>query len=469
MSTPLKKTMLGVSLIHGQFRALSVVKGQTTASWVCPDRIESFDHLGLVLAQAVRETGFPGSQVGFLLEDEQCVHQYHLVPPMKTADLEVYLARMADQEKVCEGQAVWRYRKSQSGHGRTGFLLDVWPKQHVDQLIEACTQQQLTPIQLFPLSAIFVDQVQAISAEPEEVVLLVTQAWDKVVFVVATGDGKPLFDRFLMSDAGIGLDHERIGREVARSMLFAMQQLGKRVSQVWVMAEGESLTAEGLQPHVTVPVFPSPIQPDPAYWIWVTLTLSSNHPFNFIPKEVRKAPQRRVVKKLTAGLMVGLACLSVSATGFIEAMVNQGQKLTSSIEHSTKELIKDRDRWQQRHADMADLRMKVELAQALHHPPVPGWFVGYVAEVLPPGLVLKKMAVRRETNSWLVSLKGYGLETVPESARLLAAFEQELREGPFHLRFTKGWKESWMNNLRRGVRPNANEESQAFELEGRIG
>ena len=82
---PFKKTMLGVSLIHGQFRALAVVKGQTVGSWVCPYPIESFDHLGSVLAEAVRATRFPGKRVGFLVEDVSCVHQYHLVPPMKTA------------------------------------------------------------------------------------------------------------------------------------------------------------------------------------------------------------------------------------------------------------------------------------------------------------------------------------------------------------------------------------------------
>ena len=469
MGKPLKKTMLGVSLIHGQLHALAIVKGQATGSWVCPDPLESFEHLGPVLERAVRETRFPGRQVGFLLEDNQCVHQYHLVPPMKTNDLEVYLARMADQEKKCAGPAVWRYRKSNAGRGRTGFLLDVWPKEHVDRLVEACTEQELTPVQMFPLSAVFVDQIRALSAEPDEVVLLVTRAWDKVVLIVATGDGKPLFDRFLMSIDEVGLDHERIGREVSRSMLFATQQLGQRVSQVWVMGEGDQLTAEGLQPHVTVPVFPSPILPDPGYWIWVALTLSPAHPFNFIPKEVRKAPMRRAMKKATAALMVGLACLSVSATGFIEAMVNRGQELTSNMEHSLLDLTRDRDQWYQRHADMADLGMKVQMGRALHRPPVPGWFAGYVPGILPPSLVLKKLEVRRESDKWLVHITGYGQDSLPKSATQLAAFEQELKDGRFHVVVTKSWRESWIDNLRQGIRPNATVESQKFELIGEIG
>lgn len=465
---PFKKTMLGVSLIHGQFRALAVVKGQAAGSWVCPEPVESMDHLETVLEQAVRETRFSGREVGFLIEDRQCVHQYHLVPPMNTKDLEVYLARMTEQEKACAGPAVWRYRQSMAGRGRTGFLLDVWPKDYVDRLVEACQRQELVPVQLFPLSAVFVDQVQTLGAEPEDVVLLVTRAWDKVVLVVATGDGKPLFDRFLMSDGAAGLDHERIGREVSRSMLFATQSLGQRINQVWVMGEGH-LSPEGLQPYVTVPVFPSPILPDPAYWIWVTLTLPANNPFNFIPKEVRQAPKQRVMKKVSAAVMIGLACLAVSTTGFIEAMVNRGKELTTTLERDAVSLTRERDSWYQRHADLADLRMKVQTAHALHHPPVPGWFAGYVSEVLPRGLVLKKLEIRRESTNWVVHIAGYGLETLPESAERLAAFEQELREGRFHVQITQGWRESWLTNLRRGIRPNAIEESQAFELMGTIG
>ena len=113
--------------------------------------------------------------------------------------------------------------------------------------------------------------------------------------------------------------------------------------------------------------------------------------------------------------------------------------------------------------------MKMEKANALHYPPVPGWFAGYVSEVLPRGLVLKKLEVRRESDKWLVHIAGYGQDTLPKSAKQLAAFEQELQDGRFHVVVTKSWRESWLTNLRRGIRPNANEESQTFELMGQIG
>ena len=37
------------------------------------------------------------------------------------------------------------------------------------------------------------------------------------------------------------------------------------------------------------------------------------------------------------------------------------------------------------------------------------------------------------------------------------------------LSVTKSWRESWLKNLRRGIRSNANQESQSFEIKGEIG
>ena len=472
MSAPkaFKKTMLGVSLIHGQFRALAIVKGQTVGTWVCPDPLTSFDHLGEVLAEAIRETNFSGNRVSFLVEDLTCVHQYHLVPPMKTADMEMYLNRMADQEKACDGPAVWRYRKAVAGRGRTGFLLDVWPKEHVDQLVRACQEQQLHPMQMFPLSAAFMDQILTVGAEPDEVVLLITKAWDKVVFVIATGDGKPLFDRFLMSTEDNGIDPERIGREVTRSLLFTTQQLKQRVTQVWLMGEDEQLTAEDLQPHVTIPVLPSPIQPDPSYWIWVSLMLAPNHPSNFIPQEVRKAPQRKLMRKVTAGVMVGLVCFSISTTGIIEGLIDQGQKVTASIEPRTQALTRERDVWQARYAEINDVQAKIQALEAQSQPPIPSWFMSYLANVVPQELILTKVDIRQTEGQWVVELTGNGSEDFTRSAEQLTRLERELIDGPFHMVVTQSWRDTWLNTLRRGVRFNDNNlETRMFALKGTIG
>jgi len=76
------QTVLGVSLIHGQFLASAFVKGEMTGSWSAPSVVEGVDQLQMALAEAIRATHFSGQHVSFLVEDRRLVHQYHLVPPM---------------------------------------------------------------------------------------------------------------------------------------------------------------------------------------------------------------------------------------------------------------------------------------------------------------------------------------------------------------------------------------------------
>lgn len=261
-SNPLTKTILGVSLIYGQFRAMAVVKGHIAGSWVFPGLVHTADDLRTALQEAIRATNFPGQLVSFLVEDTRLMHNYHLVPQMKQADLDQFLERIAIQEKATEGPVVWRYRRAHQAKERIGLLLDIWPQSLVNEFISVCEDLSLRPVHLLPLSAVFVDQVRMLATSTKKVLLLVTQMAGKVVFVVATGDGKPLFDRFLSSTKDEVLDPERIGREIIRSVLFAQQQLRKQITQVWVMGETEELSAERLQPFVELPILPSPMKPD---------------------------------------------------------------------------------------------------------------------------------------------------------------------------------------------------------------
>ena len=75
---PFNKTILGISLIHGRFRALPVVKGQTMGHWEYPGTVDTLEQLRHALSEAIRETNFTGKNVSWLVEDFRMVHQYHL-------------------------------------------------------------------------------------------------------------------------------------------------------------------------------------------------------------------------------------------------------------------------------------------------------------------------------------------------------------------------------------------------------
>lgn len=167
-SNPFTKTILGVSLIYGQFRAMAVVKGHIAGSWVYPGLVNTADDLRTALQEAIHATNFPGQLVSFLVEDTRLMHNYHLVPQMKQADLDRFLERIAIQEKATEGPAVWRYRRAHQAKERIGLLLDIWPQSLVHEFISVCEDLSLRPVHLLPLSTVFVDQVRMLATSTKK-------------------------------------------------------------------------------------------------------------------------------------------------------------------------------------------------------------------------------------------------------------------------------------------------------------
>ena len=467
-SNPLTKTILGVSLIYGQFRAMAVVKGHIAGSWVFPGLVNTADDLRTALQEAIRATNFPGQLVSFLVEDTRLMHNYHLVPQMKQADLDRFLERIAIQEKATEGPVVWRYRRAHQAKERIGLLLDIWPQSLVNEFITVCEDLSLRPVHLLPLSAVFVDQVRMLATSTKKVLLLVTQMAGKVVFVVATGDGKPLFDRFLSSPKDEVLDPERIGREIIRSVLFAQQQLRKQITQVWVMGETEELSAERLQPFVELPILPSPMKPDPSYWIWVGVMLPATHSSNFIPWEVRTAPIRRVVSKFVVGMVVGLGCASITTGGLIEGLLVRERGISSALSPETRALVQEKRDWNLRYQTLADKQVWVKAVMDEEPSPVIGWFLGYLPDILPRGVTLTKVSLAVQEQGWGLELRGEASKDLRLSAKALAVFEQRLMESPYRVNITKSWRDTWVEQLRQGATSSDDQQGRPFLIEGQI-
>lgn len=463
-----KKTILGISLIHGRFHALAMVKGEVTHSWVCPHPVSTPEEFRAALKEAVQVTTFPGRRISVLMETDQTVHHYYLVPPMKRADLTLYLDRMAEEEKGCEGPVMWRSRTAAAGRGRTGVLMDVWPKSAVDDLVEVCEGMNLTLVQMFPLSAVFVDQVRTLGVEPEDVILLVSIVAGKILFVVATGDGKPIFDRFLSAGSGDQPDVERIVREIIRSILFANQQLGVQVGQVWVLGEQDGISAEQLQSRMKVPVFFSPIVPDAAYWIWTGMMLPLNHASNFITAEVRRAPLRKMLLKTAMALMVGMAGLSVSTTGLVEALVAREQGVTVGFREQVRQHQVRKQEWQQRYTRVASQRKWAQTILTDGTAPVAEWFVQDVARVLPGAVILTRVNVQRDGDGWAVELEGSGPMDSDAYVEVLMQLEEALASGPFQVRITNSWRKRWREQLQQGGPDQGSHRTKRFVMEGRI-
>jgi len=464
----LKPTILGVSLVHGNFQALVMEKGQIGKRWECPRRIETPDHIRLGLEEGIQATGYTGRKVSFLIEESRFLHQYVQLPPMKQADLEWHLERRAEQEKVFDGPAVWRYRRTQTAKGTHGVLLDIWPQSFINDLVKVCEELHLVPHQFLPLSAVFMDQVRALPVETEDVVLLVSYIAGKIALVVARGDGTPLFDRFLLPGDDVAEETARIGKEISRSILYANQKFGVNVGQVWVMGSPNDISSDAFQEFVNVPVLPSPIVPDLSYWMWVGITLPKNHPANFVPRKVRQAPFRRMMLKVSAGLAAGIVLAGVSATGLMQGIIVREQGIVQALAPYTLALAAEKQ-WIQTHTTHVQKEQaRTRIIASERVSPIPGFFLGYLANVLPQKLVLTRVSITQEGQRWKMELAGNGPSDLTMSMETITQLERQLVDGPFHVSMTKHWKEGWLNQ-NRSVEPSRQESLRRhFEMAGWI-
>ena len=468
MIKPLKKTILGVSLIHGHMRALAVVKDQVIGHWESSETIETSEQLHAALAEAIKETQYQGQKVSFLVEDKRFVHQYLQVPAMKMADLRLYLANIVEEMKTWEGPTAWRFRTTEEARGKMGVLLDIWPQEFVDELVMGCQELEMTPALIVPLSSTFVEQVRSLPLENEDIVLLVTLMSNKIALLVAKGDGTPLFERFLGPTCE-GVDpSERIGREITRSILFCSQQFGINVSQVWMFGESSSVSVSSVQPFVGLTMMQSPMNPDPSYWIWVSLSLPIQSPCNFTSYEIRLAPLRKLLMKVTAAAVLGFLILGVGLSSFLQGRLVGEQSLSLALASQSSELFKEKKEWQTRLDELARQQARTRHIMEHRPHPLPGWMLGYLGNVLPPELTLNKTLITREANEWKVELTGMAPGDLVVGSQTLATFEKRLREGPYHVEFTSDWRGAWLQQVSEQQQQDASPEPRQFSMHGRI-
>ncbi len=465
---PLKKTILGVSLIHGRLRALSVVKDQVVENWECPQFVENSEQLQTALREAVKETKFLGQKVSFLIDDSRFVHQYLQVPAMKIADLRLYLTTAVEEMKTWKGPTVWRFRTTQEARGKMGVLLDIWPQSFLDELVMICQELELTPVQIAPFSATFVEQVRSLPLENDDVVLFVTLMSDKIALLVAKGDGTPLFERFL-SPTCEGVDSsERIGREVTRSILFCAQQFGFNITQVWMAGESSSVTVENVQPFVGLPIRENLMSPDPSYWIWVSLSLPVRSPSNFSSYQIRLGSVRKVMMKISVAAVLGFLFFGIGLTSFFQGRLHKEQILTAALASESSELLKEKEVWKKRLEELAALEARAQTIIDRRPHPLPGWMLGYFGNVLPSKLTLRKAKISREDNEWKMELTGLAPNDLVLGSQTLATFEKRLQEGPYQVELIGDWRGAWLQRVSEQRQQEFSSQPREFSMVGRI-
>ncbi len=434
------QTILGISWLNGQFKAVAVHKGTVTGRWECPEPVEDFAELTTILPEAIRETGYTGSNVGFVLVHARLTHQLVETPPAKGWVLERFIRRRANQLKPFATDAVWSYEPTPATKRARGLVLHLFPKPMFNQLLRGCEEAELHPVRVCPATAVLKSHLRALPIEADEVVLLSAETAGSTTLIIGRKNGEIFLGRSIVASWDTSLD--RIVVNIQRTLLYVEQQFGVTVNSIWLFGEGAQEHADMMKEMLPLPIKVSPLELRADYWVEESLNVPAADSSNFISAELQTAPQRRVMLTVTGIMIAALLLSSLVTAGLIEGHVRSQKRAIDAARLKAASLQEQKQQWQKRHEQLDQQKEFVRIVSDEKIPPAPNWFLGYLSDVLPDELVLTQVQVRRGEDLWSVQLAGTLQPTnnpAPPTAlsQAVAALTNQLASGPFHLNITR--------------------------------
>lgn len=450
-----------MSWLNGRFEAAHYYMGRLQSSWKNPDRVEELDDFENAMAVALDETGFKGKYVYIQFKGPELKYHSLQVPPMSKKDLALYLKRKVRTENIFADETIFSYTIAPSIKGGELVFLNIITRRFGNGVIEACHRLGLHPIILAPFSSVLASQIKKLSLKTGEITALITEVVGNLVMVLSYGDGKIIFERSF-NIGGI----LRAVREINRSLLFAKQQFGVVIDRIWVIGNMDERLAELGAVELDVPVDQAPAHKENLLWTKETLGIHPSNDSNLIPRNIQKKPIRDLLMKVTVSLVLIVVVISAATIWWIEHVIEKGTRADMMVRPRLVELQKQKTEWEQRHAEIERWKKISATATTLREPPVGGWFLGYLGDELPDGLILTQTSITRDKDGWEIQLEGRSFEGHSVVAEDLRELEDRLFSGPFRIRITKSWREKWLDQLKHGV--GTKRDMQMFVIKGHI-
>ncbi len=461
-------TVLSMSLINGRFKAMSIINDSIHRSWERPGVIMKSEALRQAISDAIHHTQYPGTHIAVLVEDQRCITLTLQLPAMPLTDLLTILERKAQQAKTWEGPAAWRYRLGMQARGKQSVHLEIWPQSLIDDLIQICEDLGLHLQQLASLSAFSESQLSTLPVEPGEATVLISMFEGKVMFVAGGEDGTPFLIRHLAPAQDWVPLGERIGTEVNRTIMFIIQQLNLTIPHIWFLGEEERLTLEEVQPHVSTPILPCPVNPDWKYWLWVGATLPINLANNFTPSHVLRAPLRNLFTHTVAATIAGLLIFGVGTAGLIEGYFSKNRDSVQAMTNQVQSFQQDQQDWNGRLVALHNKQQWVRTITNAKTPSLEGPFLSYLGTILPPQTILFKVSLKRRNANWDLELTGNTSTNLSETLLLLEEFVQQLADGPYHVTVHKDWRDQLLTQTATSSMQKTAGQRYRFTMKGNI-
>ncbi len=432
----MSETVLSLSLLNERLSAVAVHRGAVAGTWERPEPVTDLADFGSVLQEAVRQTGYTGTAVTVVLAHQRLAQQLVESPPVKGRSLRLFLQNRAKQLKPFSSDAAWSYQPALPTRNAQAMLLHLLPRELLDQLVQGCQQLELHCDRVFPASAILQGQLTELPLEPNEIALLAADTGGATTVVIGRKDGSIYLGRTLSNSWNVHPD--RVTVDLNRTLLYVKQQFGASVNSVWLFGEGAQNQIDTLRTALRLPVKLSPVQPGPFYWSQESLHVPVGDTNNLISLEQLQAPRRRVFFKVTS-VAVGLAAVGALITAAaVQGWVMQQGKQLQAIQAKIEQLQVRKAALQDREREFLQKKQFVKIVSDGKVAPVPGWFLGYLGDIVPETLLLGQVRLNREGDQWHVELGGTLQPTTnPAPAKVMAdavaLLKTNLAQGPFHV------------------------------------
>src|SRR6266566_273620 len=433
----MSETVLSLSLLNERFSATAVHRGIVAGTWERPEPVTDLADFASVLGEAVKQTGYVGTAVTAVLAHQRLAQQLVESPPVKGRNLKLFLQNRVKQLKPFTSEAAWSYQPTLPTRNAQAMLAHLFPRELLDQLVNACGEVELKCDRVIPASAILQLQLASLPLEPLEVALLAAETGGTTTIVIGRKDGQIYLGRTLSSSWNVHPD--RVNVDLNRTLLYVKQQFGALVGSVWLFGAGAQPQIAPMKTAFRLPVNLSPVQPSPSYWNEQALKVPVGDTSNLISTEELEAPRRRMLLRATSALVGVLALLALAAAGGVQFVVTDRARQLRALEAKMEKLHEHRAGLQERERGFLQQKQFVKAVDDEKVPPVPGWFLGYLGNTLPDQLLLSHFRLNRETNLWRLELGGT-LQPTSNSAPAtlltdsVASLKKSLAEGPFHVR-----------------------------------
>jgi hypothetical protein len=425
----MKRGTLGISWLNETLTAAWAGRDGVVQTWHAPAAVKDGAMLSGAMREVCRRSGEDLRRVVLLMDHRNLLFHVQETPPAKGRLLDQMLERLIAENRFFDEPSVWAKLELPPGARHHRWLLALTPQSIWNDIKSACDENELDLVGLYPATALLARHLGKVRAEPGEAVLLIADFGGSHGLLVGRGDGQILFARSIA--ASRSETEGRLDQEINRTLHFAEQRFGGKVSRIVAMGERceSALSGRPLREGLNVETLVADLE-DPA----LAAGASDGGPgirLNFVRRSLWQSPWARPV--LAAG-MAALLLVSMATAAWV-----LDQARTQSLEQErwkreVRAAARIRETRLSRGQEWDNLRALIVTVGDPDQPAVVSAFCRYLQTTTPATLRLTGLDLERVTNGWALRLEGISREQGGRFVSGIEEWEAGMTGGVFRVR-----------------------------------